>query len=302
MTTSTVLIGVDDLVRARADGRPVRVLDVRWSLTEPDGRPAYRAGHIPGAVFVDLGTELCRHPRARRGRHPLPTGRPAGGRPALGDHDGDRGRRLRRRRGTSPRPAPGGSCAAPAWPTSASSTAGSAAWRAAGFALATGATDGRAGDSSRTGRDADVLDADEASRLAGARAAAGRPRRRALPRRAWSRSTRAPGTSRARSAHRPPRTCARTGVSSTAAERLRERVRRLGLDPSGPVGVYCGSGVTAAHQVAALAVAGYRRRRSTRGPGRSGRRIPSCPSRRADAATRQTPLPPPPPRTSQEPA
>lgn len=31
-----------------------RVLDVRWKLTEPDGREAYRAGHIPGAVYVDL--------------------------------------------------------------------------------------------------------------------------------------------------------------------------------------------------------------------------------------------------------
>ena len=72
MTVPTVLTGVDELVRDRADGRDVRVLDVRWSLAEPNGRPAYRAGHIPGAVYVDLETELARLPGPGEGRHPLP--------------------------------------------------------------------------------------------------------------------------------------------------------------------------------------------------------------------------------------
>ena len=49
-----------------------RVLDVRWSLAEPDGRPAYRDGHIPGAVYVDLDRELSTHGPADLGRHPLP--------------------------------------------------------------------------------------------------------------------------------------------------------------------------------------------------------------------------------------
>ena len=48
------------------------VCDVRWYL---DGRPgvdAYRAGHIPGAVFVDLDRWLAGPPSAAEGRHPLP--------------------------------------------------------------------------------------------------------------------------------------------------------------------------------------------------------------------------------------
>ncbi|GMA36984.1 hypothetical protein GCM10025876_31880 [Demequina litorisediminis] len=35
----------------------VRLLDVRWSLAQPDGKPAYLDAHLPGAVYVDLDTE-----------------------------------------------------------------------------------------------------------------------------------------------------------------------------------------------------------------------------------------------------
>ena len=49
------------------------VLDVRWTLAEPDGRPAFRAGHIPGAVYVDLDHELADHAATGQGRHPLPS-------------------------------------------------------------------------------------------------------------------------------------------------------------------------------------------------------------------------------------
>jgi thiosulfate/3-mercaptopyruvate sulfurtransferase len=59
---------------AALTGEPsVRILDVRWRLDRPDGRPDYAAGHVPGAVFVDLGAELSREGRADEGRHPLPT-------------------------------------------------------------------------------------------------------------------------------------------------------------------------------------------------------------------------------------
>ncbi|WP_295104523.1 sulfurtransferase [uncultured Microbacterium sp.] len=52
---------------------PVRVIDVRWRLDRPDGREDYLAGHIPGAVFVPLATELATHGEPSDGRHPLPS-------------------------------------------------------------------------------------------------------------------------------------------------------------------------------------------------------------------------------------
>lgn len=46
------------------------VVDCRWALNKPDhGRSAYEAGHIPGAVFGDLETDLA---GTGAGRHPLP--------------------------------------------------------------------------------------------------------------------------------------------------------------------------------------------------------------------------------------
>lgn len=48
------------------------LLDVRWSLGRSDGRELYAAGHIPGAVFVDLERELSSAPGHQTGRHPLP--------------------------------------------------------------------------------------------------------------------------------------------------------------------------------------------------------------------------------------
>src|SRR5690349_16656306 len=50
--------------------RPV-VLDVRWRLGGPPGRADHEAGHVPGAVFVDLDADLAGRPGAG-GRHPLP--------------------------------------------------------------------------------------------------------------------------------------------------------------------------------------------------------------------------------------
>jgi len=70
----TTAADLDAALRAghHPDGGPVRVLDVRWRLDRPDGRPAYLEGHIPGAVYVDLDTQLARHGEPGDGRHPLP--------------------------------------------------------------------------------------------------------------------------------------------------------------------------------------------------------------------------------------
>jgi thiosulfate/3-mercaptopyruvate sulfurtransferase len=46
--------------------------DVRWSLDGTEGRESYLRGHLPGAVFVDLETVLSGPPSEREGRHPLP--------------------------------------------------------------------------------------------------------------------------------------------------------------------------------------------------------------------------------------
>ena len=50
----------------------VVVADVRWYLDGRSGRAAYEAGHIPGAVFVDLDRDLSGPPSRSGGRHPLP--------------------------------------------------------------------------------------------------------------------------------------------------------------------------------------------------------------------------------------
>ena len=50
--------------------RPV-VLDVRYRLGGPPGRPDHDAAHVPGAVFADLDTDLA-GPPGPDGRHPLP--------------------------------------------------------------------------------------------------------------------------------------------------------------------------------------------------------------------------------------
>jgi thiosulfate/3-mercaptopyruvate sulfurtransferase len=51
----------------------VRVVDVRWYLDGRSGRAAYLAGHIPGAVWLDVDTELSSPATTADGRHPLPS-------------------------------------------------------------------------------------------------------------------------------------------------------------------------------------------------------------------------------------
>jgi thiosulfate/3-mercaptopyruvate sulfurtransferase len=51
----------------------VVLADVRWSLDGREGHDTYLAGHLPGAVFVDLDRVLADPPTPARGRHPLPS-------------------------------------------------------------------------------------------------------------------------------------------------------------------------------------------------------------------------------------
>lgn len=72
----TTLIGAEALRDLLAKGtrrdRTV-VLDCRFDLKNPDaGRQAYRAGHIPSARYADLNRDLASPVTAESGRHPLP--------------------------------------------------------------------------------------------------------------------------------------------------------------------------------------------------------------------------------------
>lgn len=68
MDPVTHLISASDLAHSLHD---VVVLDVRYQLGGPDGREEYARGHIPGAHYLDMDTELA-GPPGDGGRHPLP--------------------------------------------------------------------------------------------------------------------------------------------------------------------------------------------------------------------------------------
>ncbi len=66
---------VDRAWLERQMGRPgLVVADVRWYLDGRSGAAAYEAGHVPGAVFVDLDRDLSAPTKGgAAGRHPLPS-------------------------------------------------------------------------------------------------------------------------------------------------------------------------------------------------------------------------------------
>ncbi|MGY1685364.1 sulfurtransferase [Geodermatophilus sp. SYSU D00867] len=251
----SVLVAAADLLAGPdlpAGRRPV-LLDVRWALGDPHGRERYLAGHLPGAVFVDLETELAAPPSAAGGRHPLPS--PAALQAAArrwGIRSGD---------AVVAYDATGGQAAARAWwllrwgglTDVRLLDGGLDAWVAAGGELETGDVVPEPGDVVLTGGRMPTLTADEAAAL---------PARGGvlLDARAGERyrGEREPVDPRA--GHVPGAVSAPTGENLRADGRFRtdlaERFAALGVRPGTAVGVYCGSGVTAAHEVAALAEAG----------------------------------------------
>ncbi|MFI5266689.1 MAG: sulfurtransferase [Chloroflexota bacterium] len=69
--TSSPLIGIDDLAAAAPD-ISIRIVDTRWKLGSPAaGRQRFEAGHIPGAIHLDMDRDLAAAP-GEGGRHPLP--------------------------------------------------------------------------------------------------------------------------------------------------------------------------------------------------------------------------------------
>jgi len=75
MTRSSPLISAEELLALVRSGAPdLRIVDVRWYLGRPgDGVTAYAAGHLPGAIHLDLDDDLADlDGYGAPGRHPLP--------------------------------------------------------------------------------------------------------------------------------------------------------------------------------------------------------------------------------------
>ena len=70
----TPLISVSDLAdRLQDSASNLIVCDCRFDLADPDaGARQYAAGHLPGAVYVDLDKVLSHKAGPQQGRHPLP--------------------------------------------------------------------------------------------------------------------------------------------------------------------------------------------------------------------------------------
>ena len=69
----TTLISTETLASDLASSSWL-IADCRYNLKDEDwGRAQYLGGHIPGAVFVDLGHDLAGSRTGTNGRHPLPS-------------------------------------------------------------------------------------------------------------------------------------------------------------------------------------------------------------------------------------
>lgn len=246
-----ILITVDDL--ARAGGGSVTLLDVRWRLGGPPGIGLYLAGHIPGAVFTDLDRDLAAPP-GTGGRHPMP---PAAGFEAA----------MRRAGVSGDRPVvvyddADSMAAARAWwllryfghPSVRVLDGGYRAWTAAGLPVETAASRPAAGDFTASPGHLELLDAAGAAALARAGLL--------LDARAGERYRGETEPLDPVAGHIPGAISAPTagnvnpdGTFRPAAD-LARRFAALGAVDGTAVGAYCGSGVTAAHEVLALSLAG----------------------------------------------
>ncbi|MEU1967937.1 sulfurtransferase [Micromonospora sediminicola] len=252
--TAELLVEPDRLAAELDRTDPPTVLDVRWRLAGPPGRDDYALGHLPGAVFVDLDTELCGRPGAA-GRHPLPDPaalqaalRAAGvraGHPVVVYDSGD------------------GMSAARAWWTLRWAGhrevrvlhGGWPAWTAAGLPVDTGTPEPTPGDVTVAPGGLPVLDAAGAARLAAADSGVLLDVR-AAPRHLGEHEPVDPVAGHVPGAVNLPAPEYVTQGRFPAAEALRERFAAAGVGADAPVGAYCGSGVTAAQAVLALHLAG----------------------------------------------
>ena len=242
------------LTDATGPSHPV-VLDVRWRLGGPPGRELYDAAHIPGAAFVDLDLDLAAPP-GEGGRHPMP---------AAADFE----QAMRRAGVSDERPVvvyddADSTAAARAWwllryfghPSVLVLDGGFRAWTAAGYPVdpPSQAYHGAIGDFTARPGHLGLLDADGAASVA---------------RSGLLLDARAGERYRGEAEHVDPVAGHIPGaVSAPTAENvnpdgtfrspadLAARFTALGAAGDRPVAAYCGSGVTAAHEVLALTLAG----------------------------------------------
>ncbi|ODQ92989.1 sulfurtransferase [Mycolicibacterium holsaticum] len=249
MTREHVLINAGTLARRLDAGEQPTILDVRWQLADPDGRAAYERGHVPGAVYVSLEDELSDHTVSGRGRHPLPSGRDVQA----------AARRWGVRAGTAVVVYDDWNRAGSArawWVLRAAGIAdvrildgGLAAWTAAGGALETGVVTPEPGDV--TVAHDDLYDGALATLSAAQAAAVPLLDARAPERFRGDVEPIDPVAGHIPGARNLPSTSllAEDGTFLPGAE-------AIGFAGEEAVGAYCGSGVTAAVVVAALAAAG----------------------------------------------
>jgi thiosulfate/3-mercaptopyruvate sulfurtransferase len=243
------LISVAELAAELAG---LTILDVRYAVGGPPGPAAFAVGHVLGAVYVDLDRDLAA-PAGPGGRHPLP--------------DAAAFARAMRAAGVS-RARPivayddwGGRAAGRLWwllryfghPSVRVLDGGWAAWRAAGQPASTAAAAPPAGDFTATPGGMPVVEAAD------------------VPTVGVLIDARAPERFRGDvepidpiAGHIPGAVNVPTAANLDADGRFRapaELARAyaaVGAVPGADVAVYCGSGVTAAHDVLALELAGVR--------------------------------------------
>lgn len=73
MDTSSLVPPIVSVDWLRANAANVVLCDVRYYLDGSDGMAAHLAGHLPGAVFIDMDTVMASPAGPVIGRHPLPT-------------------------------------------------------------------------------------------------------------------------------------------------------------------------------------------------------------------------------------
>ncbi len=254
------LMDVSTLWDRMSSGQRTVLLDVRWTLGNADGGARYRNAHIPGAVFVDLETELAGHASPRQGRHPLPQAQAfADAARRWGINDGDT---------VIAYDDGGNTSAARLWwllrdagfTTVALLDGGLGAWRAAGYPLVDGDEQSPPGHVRLSSGAMPVVAADGVLAQVARWPSSGI----LLDARAGERYRGETEPVDPRAGHVPGAVSAPTSANLSTdmrflpADELAARFAALGVTPSSAVAVYCGSGVTAAHEIAALEIAGIR--------------------------------------------